>query len=96
MSLSHMIDSANDEPNPTLCNLKITLAHKELAQRLSEVTGHDAGANFHTWAVWGSKKAGVTIREEDLDEEDLQVQLEEALASAYDVLEFYDGWDCTG
>ncbi len=32
------------------------------------VTGDDAGANFHTWAVWGSRKAGVTIRQEDLGE----------------------------
>jgi hypothetical protein len=32
------------------------------------LTGTDAGANFHTWAVWGSRKAGVTIRQEDLGE----------------------------
>ena len=35
---------------------------------LQAVTGPDAGANFHTWAVWGSRKAGVTIRQEDLGE----------------------------
>ena len=29
--------------------------------------GRDAGPNFHTWAVWGSRKAGVTIRQEDLE-----------------------------
>ena len=31
-----------------------------------KVLGPDCGANFHSWAVWGSKKAGVTIRQEDL------------------------------
>jgi hypothetical protein len=30
------------------------------------VTGTDAGANFHSWAVWGSKKARVIVRQEDL------------------------------
>jgi hypothetical protein len=29
-------------------------------------TGAGSGANFHTWAVWGSKTAGRTIRREDL------------------------------
>ena len=33
---------------------------------LRRVTGLDSGANFHTWAVWGSKTAGRTIRREDL------------------------------
>jgi hypothetical protein len=28
--------------------------------------GRDGGPNFHSWAVWGSRKAGVTIRQEDL------------------------------
>jgi hypothetical protein len=52
-------------PHPTLCNLRITLAHYQLSLALQAVTGTDAGANFHTWAVWGSKKAGQTIRQED-------------------------------
>lgn len=68
MNLQELIDQANREPDPILCNLKITLAHRELARRLRAVTGEDAGANFHSWAVWGSKKAGVTIRQEDLDD----------------------------
>src|SRR5437773_5694935 len=50
--------------DPTLCNLRITLAHYRLSRVLHEVTGKDSGANFHTWAVWGSKKAGETIRQE--------------------------------
>jgi len=56
------------DPDPVRSNLKITLAHHELSERLRAVTGQDSGANFHSWAVWGSKKAGVTIRREDLDE----------------------------
>lgn len=52
-------------PNPTLCNLHITFAHYRLSLALHAVTGANSGANFHTWAVWGSKKAGVTIRQED-------------------------------
>jgi hypothetical protein len=30
------------------------------------VLGPGSGANFHTWAVWGSKTAGRTIRREDV------------------------------
>lgn len=52
--------------DPALSNRKITLVHYRLSQVLQAVTGADAGANFHTWAVWGSRKAGVTIRQEDL------------------------------
>lgn len=51
---------------PSLSNQKITLTHYRLSQVLQAVIGDDAGANFHTWAVWGSRKAGVTIRQEDL------------------------------
>lgn len=47
-------------------NLKITLAHEELSLALHHITGGASGANFHTWAVWGSKKAGQTIRQEEL------------------------------
>ncbi len=60
------IDAAVREPDPVLRNLRITLAHQELSLALREVTGEAAAANFHTWAVWGSKKAGRTIRQEDL------------------------------
>jgi hypothetical protein len=60
------IDAALDEPDPVLCNLRITLAHQELSLALRRVTGGAGAANFHTWAVWGSKKAGRTIRREDV------------------------------
>lgn len=61
-----IVTAALAEADPTLCNLKITLAHHRLSGALRSITGIDAGANFHTWAVWGSRKAGVTIRQEDL------------------------------
>jgi hypothetical protein len=66
-SWTGLIHDAVHEPNPALGNLKITRAHYLLSQALGEVVGADAGANFHTWAVWGSRKAGVTIRREGLD-----------------------------
>jgi hypothetical protein len=61
------ISDALATPDPTLSNQKITLVHYQLSHALHAVTG-DTGANFHTWAVWGSRKAGVTIRQEDLSE----------------------------
>ncbi|MEA2390309.1 MAG: hypothetical protein QOK31_418 [Solirubrobacteraceae bacterium] len=64
--LQARIDGAIAGADPVLCNLRITLAHEELSLALREITGADSGANFHTWAVWGSKKAGRTIRQEDL------------------------------
>lgn len=60
------IDAACGASDPVMRNLLITLGHYELSLALREVIGPDAGANFHTWAVWGSKKAGTTIRGEDV------------------------------
>lgn len=62
------IAEAIETSDPSLSNRRITLVHYKLSQVLNHVTGADAGANFHTWAVWGSRKAGVTIRQEDLGE----------------------------
>lgn len=62
------IAEAVETPDASLSNRRITLVHYRLSQVLQAVTGADAGANFHTWAVWGSRKAGVTIRQEDLGE----------------------------
>lgn len=59
------IDRIVSTSDPVLCNLLVTRAHFQLSQALQVVTGANAGANFHTWAVWGSKKAGETIRQED-------------------------------
>jgi hypothetical protein len=62
------IAEAVETSDPSLSNRRITLVHYRLSHVLQAVTGVDAGANFHTWAVWGSRKAGVTIRQEDLGE----------------------------
>ena len=60
------IDEAVDDRDPVLSNLRITLVHRELSIALRWLIGDDSGANFHTWAVWGSKTAGRTIRREEL------------------------------
>jgi hypothetical protein len=60
------IDAAAGTPYPALCNLRVTLTHYELSLALHSVTGPASGANFHTWAVWGSKQAGHTIRRDDV------------------------------
>jgi hypothetical protein len=58
---------AINEPDPAQSNRMVTEAHFCLSNALREVIGEETGANFHSWAVWGSRKAGVTIRQEDLD-----------------------------
>ncbi|MEQ8790309.1 MAG: hypothetical protein RIC55_28700 [Pirellulaceae bacterium] len=63
-----LIDEAVSESDPLRSNFKITRAHFLLATALREAIGPQAGANFHNWAVWGSRKAGVTIRQEDKDQ----------------------------
>jgi hypothetical protein len=60
------IDEAVDGHDPVLANLRITLVHQQLSLALRRLIGEGSGANFHTWAVWGSKTAGRTIRREDL------------------------------
>lgn len=64
-SWQEQIDQAISTPDPVLANLRITAAHHELSLALHAVLGSDSGANFHTWATWGSKKAGRTIRQEE-------------------------------
>ncbi|HEY4363572.1 MAG TPA: glycine zipper domain-containing protein [Bryobacteraceae bacterium] len=61
------IETACDEPDPVRCNQRITRLHYSLSEALAELLGREGGPNFHSWAVWGSRKAGVTIRQEDLD-----------------------------
>ncbi len=64
--LAQNIDDALCQRDPSACNRSITLCHYQLSQALGQVLGDQAGANFHSWAVWGSRKAGTTIRQEDL------------------------------
>jgi hypothetical protein len=61
------IEVACAEPDPQRSNRLITELHYQLSEALAEVMGRESGPNFHSWAVWGSRKAGVTIRQEDLD-----------------------------
>ena len=61
------IAAACADPDPACCNRRITRLHYLLSEALADKLGRDAGPNFHSWAVWGSRKAGVTIRQEDLD-----------------------------
>jgi hypothetical protein len=61
------IEDACAEPDPVRSNLWITCLHYRLSEALADRLGRETGPNFHSWAVWGSRKAGVTIRQEDLD-----------------------------
>ena len=62
-----MIDDACAEPDLARSNQLITRLHYMLSGTLADALGREGGPNFHTWAVWGSRKAGYTIRQEDLD-----------------------------
>src|SRR5580704_11369632 len=61
------IDDACAEPDPARSNRLITRLHYLLSEALADELGRESGPNFHSWAVWGSRKAGVTIRQEDLE-----------------------------
>jgi len=60
------IDRAITTADPVLANLRITVAHYQLSRALRATLAPAPGANFHTWATWGSKKAGTTIRQADV------------------------------
>jgi len=62
------IHDACAEPDFALSNRLITQLHYFLSEALAAGLGRSGGPNFHSWAVWGSRKAGVTIRQEDLDD----------------------------
>lgn len=61
------IQDACAEPDLARSNRLITRLHYLLSEALAGRLGREGGPNFHSWAVWGSRKAGVTIRQEDLD-----------------------------
>jgi hypothetical protein len=61
------INSACTEPDVARSNYLITMLHYLLSEAMADAMGREGGPNFHSWAVWGSQKAGVTIRQEDLD-----------------------------
>lgn len=62
------VERALTERDPGLQNLKVTRLHYLLSEALRRVVGPEAGANFHAWAVWGSTKAGMTIRGKDFEQ----------------------------
>ena len=61
------IEGACAEPDPARSNRLITRLHYLLSEAIADRLGREGGPNFHSWAVWGSRKAGITIRQEDLD-----------------------------
>ena len=61
-----VISRAVDTVDGADANARITHMHYELSMALRAVLGADAGANFHTWAVWGSRKARTTIQGGDV------------------------------
>jgi hypothetical protein len=61
------IENACAEQDWARSNNLVTRLHYLLSEALADKLGREAGPNFHSWAVWGSRKAGVTIRQEDLD-----------------------------
>ncbi|MCM2370861.1 hypothetical protein [Aporhodopirellula aestuarii] len=63
-----LIDDAIRTGDPWVSNFKITRVHWLLSNALAEELGDNVGANFHSWAIWGSRKAGVTIRQADRDQ----------------------------
>lgn len=62
------LSAAIDSHDPLVSNFRITRCHYLLSEALRNAIGRTTGANFHSWAVWGSRKAGVTIRQEDKDQ----------------------------
>lgn len=66
-ALAARLAGALVEPDAARSNREITALHHDLGRALGAVLGGECGANFHSWAVWGSRKAGVTIRQEDLE-----------------------------
>jgi hypothetical protein len=52
--------------HPETANRAITNGHYQLSLALDSVLGPGSGANFHTWAVWGSREAGRTIEQRDI------------------------------
>ncbi|WP_263355930.1 hypothetical protein [Acidicapsa ligni] len=61
------IEEACAEPDMSYSNQLITRLHYLLSEALADRLGRAGGPNFHSWAVWGSRKAGATIRQEDLE-----------------------------
>lgn len=69
LSFDHLravLDAVIANFDPAEANRDITRVHHELSILLGRRLGPDAGANFHTWAVWGSREAATTIGRNNL------------------------------
>jgi len=56
------ISAAVNCDDPAESNHRITDLHARLGRLLRQALCTEDAANFHDWAVWGSLKAGETIR----------------------------------
>lgn len=70
------------EPDAMHANRLITKAHHDLSTLLGSALDSDAGPNFHTWAVWGSREAGRTIGRRDVRGLTIWVGMAAALVGA--------------
>src|SRR5262245_22899920 len=60
------VDRIAGGAEPVLRNLQITLCYSDLSGAIEAAL--PGNANWCTFAVWASKQAGVTIRDEDLEQ----------------------------
>ena len=74
---NRQIAAAVSLPNAVQANAAITAVHAELGRALTRLLGD--GPNFHTWAVWGSSKAGETIRGEGNERAEWELPLAAAV-----------------
>lgn len=61
-ALRGKISAAVNCDDPAESNRLITDLHAQLGRMLRQSLGTELEANFHDWAVWGSLKAGETVR----------------------------------
>ncbi len=87
-----LISAAVETSDPVSANFKITRLHYLLSEALQDAVGRNAGANFHSWAVWGSRKAGITIRQEDRDQASRDASFVAGIVGA--VVGALVGWLC--
>jgi hypothetical protein len=83
-----VVDAISIIANPVIRNLKITQCYCELSSAFAARTV--MCANWCTFAIWASKQAGQTIREEDLQRTIENILKQEPAISEI----FMDRYDC--
>jgi hypothetical protein len=73
------VDRVSKIPDPVIRNLNITHCYYEISSAMKEIIGENP--NWCTYAVWASKQAGQSIRQEDLIR-----SLEYRLRNSHDIL----------